>query len=287
MALRIVTDSTADLDADEAERLGIAIVPLTVFFGDEALLDRVEITPQRFYERLQRTKVLPRTSQPSVGRFQETYARLAAEGATEILVITISSKLSGTLGAARLAASEPPAGCTITLLDSMTVAGGLGILARRAAEVAAVGGTAADGEALAEKLIPRHHISIVLDTLEYLQRGGRIGRARALLGSVLNIKPIVRVKDGEVGAAERVRSRGRGIERIFELTLSVPNLERVIIQHTGSPEDAAALGQRLQQALPGVELETRWIGPVVGVYVGPNGLGTVAVERVAGAGSAS
>lgn len=286
MTLRIVTDSTADLEAAEAARLGIAVVPLTVFFGEEALLDRVEITPERFYERLRATKALPRTSQPSVGRFQETYARIAAEGATEILVITISSKLSGTLGAARLAAAEPPAGCTITLLDSMTVAGGLGLLVRRAAEVAAAGGTAADAKALAERLIPRHHISILLDTLEYLQRGGRIGRARALLGSMLNIKPIVRVKDGEVGAAERVRSRGRGVERIYELTLSVPGLERVIVEHTGCPEDAAALADRLGRALPGVEVETRWIGPVVGVYVGPNGLGTVAVERVAGAGSA-
>src|SRR5215471_1497054 len=115
MALRIVTDSTSDLDAGEADQLGIVVVPLTVFFGDEALLDRVEITPERFYERLRATKALPRTSQPSVSRFQETYARFAAEGATEILVITISSKLSGTLGAARLAAAEPPAGCAITL----------------------------------------------------------------------------------------------------------------------------------------------------------------------------
>jgi len=279
LPLRIVTDSTADFDRDEAERLGVEVVPLTVFFGEVALLDRVEISPEEFYARLPRTKVYPRTSQPSVGRFEELFATLARSGATEILAILISAKLSGTYNAARTAARSAPPGCRVETLDSCTVAGGLNALVRRAAAIAARGGGLAEAQAAAEALIPRHHISILLDTLEYLQKGGRIGRARALLGSVLNIKPIVHVRDGEVGAGERVRSRARGIERIYETTLSYPNPERIIVQHTGAANDAATLARRLRGAAPGAEIEVRWIGPVVGVYVGPNGVGTVTVER--------
>lgn len=279
MPLRIVTDSTADFDLDEAERLGVAVVPLTVFFGQEGLLDRVELTPDEFYARLRRSKVFPRTSQPPVGRFEEAYAALARAGATEILAILISAKLSGTFNAASTAAENAPAGCRIEALDSRTVAGGLNALVRRAAEIAARGGTLDEAKAAALALIPRHHISILLDTLEYLQKGGRIGRARALLGSVLNIKPIVHVHDGEVGAGERVRSRARGLERIFETTMAYPNPERIIVQHTGSANDAETLARRLRGAAPGARIEVRWIGPVVGVYVGPNGVGTVTVER--------
>lgn len=283
MPLRIVTDSTADLSAEEAQALGITVVPLSIFFGEEAFLDRVEISPEQFYARLVASRTFPRTSQPSVGAFQQAYAALAAAGATEILCITISARLSGTLNSARLAAGEPPPGCRVYTLDSISVAGGLGAMAECAARIAAASGSAEEAAGAAGALTERHHIAILLDTLEYLQKGGRIGKARALLGGLLNIKPIVRVKDGEVGAAERVRSRARGLERIYELTMAIPNLERVIVQHTGAIGDAEALTVRLRTALPGVAVDLKWIGPVVGVYVGPNGVGTVAIQRIAGA----
>lgn len=280
MPVRIVTDSTADLPNDIVRDLGITVVPLTVFFGEEALLDHVEITPEQFYRRLKVSREIPRTSQPSVGRFQQVFSDLAGEGATEILCITISSKLSGTLNSARTAAAQPPAGCRIVTLDSQSVSGGLGAIVRAAGEVAAAGGNCEEAAAAAERMIPAQHISIMLDTLEYLQKGGRIGRARALLGGLLNIKPIIHVQDGEVGPGERVRSRTRGIDRIFERTVATPNLDRVIVEHTGCEDDGAALAQRLKTALPGITIDVGWIGPVVGVYVGPNGLGAVTVERV-------
>jgi DegV family protein with EDD domain len=275
-----VTDSTADLDDDEQERLGIRVVPLTVFFGDEALLDRVDIQPDEFYVRLRESRVFPRTSQPAVARFQEAYTDLAERGATEIISIHISSRLSGTLNAAQAAASTPPSGCRVTTLDSRTVAGGLGGIVRRAAEVAEQGGDTAQALGVATAMIQRHHISILLDTLEYLQRGGRIGRARALLGSLLNIKPIVHVVDGEVGAAERVRSRARGIERVFEHVTAAKELAAVTVQHTGSAGDAESLARRIRLAAPGIPVDVRWIGPVVGAYVGPNGVGAVTIERI-------
>src|SRR4051812_23314783 len=125
MTLRIVTDSTADFDADEAAALGVTIVPLTVFFGEEAFLDRVEVSPEQFYQRLRASKTFPRTSQPSVGQFQIAFEQLAAEGATEILSIHVSSRLSGTLNSARLAASSLTAPVRVSTLDSLTVAGGL------------------------------------------------------------------------------------------------------------------------------------------------------------------
>ncbi|HZU76403.1 MAG TPA: DegV family protein [Dehalococcoidia bacterium] len=281
MGLRIVTDSTADLDADEAASLGIAVVPLTVFFGDEAFLDRVEIAPEAFYQRLVSSKVFPRTSQPSPARFEETYRKLAEEGADQIVSIHISSRLSGTLNAARVAAGRAPSGCEVVAVDSMSVAGGLGTMARRAAQVAADGGRAEAARRAAEAMIPRHRISILLDTLEYLHKGGRIGRARAMLGGLLNVKPIVRLQDGEVGPGERVRSRIRGIERIYDSVVQLDDLEEVIVQHTGSEAEAEALAARLRAALPNVPVDLRWIGPVVGAYVGPHGIGAVSVQRPA------
>ncbi|HLZ71841.1 MAG TPA: DegV family protein [Dehalococcoidia bacterium] len=280
--LRIVTDSTADLDTEEADALGVTVVPLTVYFGDEALLDRVDIQPDEFYARLKHGKLVPRTSQPSAGRFQDVYGDLAAAGATEILSIHISAKLSGTLNAARLGAAAPPHGCQIEMLDSGTVCGGLQALVRRAAEIADSGGNLNQALNAAQALIPRHRISIMLDTLEYLQKGGRIGRARAWLGSLLNLKPIVHVEDGEVAPGHRVRSRARGIERVFDLTNEVPGAERIYVQHTGAANDAEALARRFRAAQPGVPVDVRWIGPVVGTYVGPNAVGAVVAQRATG-----
>ena len=284
MTVKIVTDSTADFSVEEANALGVTIVPLTVRFGDESFFDRVDITPEQFYGRLVTSPVFPQTSQPATGAFQEAYAGLAAAGATEILCITMSSRLSGTLNSARLAASEAPAGCRVYTLDSTTVAGGLGAMVERAANVGQHGGSAEDAAEAARLLIPRHRITILLDTLEYLQKGGRIGKARALLGGLLNIKPILEVKDREVSSVERVRNRTRGIERVFDKIIALPEVEQVIVQHTGAISDAESLATRLRTAFPGVDVGIKWIGPVVGAYVGPNGIGTVAIERVAGSG---
>jgi DegV family protein with EDD domain len=282
LPLRIVTDSTADLDSAEAEALGISVVPLSVYFGREAFLDRVDISPENFYSRLVTSKVTPRTSQPSVAAFSEVYSRLAQEGATEILSVHISSKLSGTLNAAQTAAKQAEPQCRVQVIDSRTVCGGLGEMVRRAAEIARCGGSLDEARAAVQALSQQHEIRILLDTLEYLQKGGRIGRARAFLGGVLNVKPIVVVQDGEVAPEERVRSRSRGIDLVFQRAVSVPGLDRVIVQHTGCPADAAALASRIRAAVPGAPVEIRWIGPVVGVYAGPNGIGTVCVRRTPG-----
>jgi DegV family protein with EDD domain len=280
MSLRVVTDSTADLNPEEIAEYGLTVVPLTVFFGEDAFLDRVEITPEEFYRRLREDKRFPRTSQPAAGLFEEAYAKLAAEGADEIISVHISSKLSGTLGAARVAAGNAPAGCKVIPLDSMSLAGGLGAMAKRAATIGRTGGTAAEAAAEIQAMIPRHRISILLDTLEYLQKGGRIGRARALLGGVLNVKPIVRLQDGEVGQGERVRSRSKGIDRLFEGVLAQPDLQELTVEHTGASE-AEELAARLRRARPELPVDVRWIGPVVGTYVGPNGIGAISIQRTA------
>jgi DegV family protein with EDD domain len=280
MTLRIVTDSTADFEADEARDLGIEVVPLTVVFGDQALLDRVEITPEQFYRRLVESRITPKTSQPPVGRFAAAFERLAAEGATEILAICLSSRLSGTLGSAHLAAAGPPSGVRVETFDSLLVAGGLNALARRAADLARAGATLDEVVQVLRAMLPRIQIHILLDTLEYLQRGGRIGRAQALLGGMLSIKPIVSVEDGQVGASERVRSRPRGIDRLYEHIVGLSDVERVIVQHTGAPDDALRLVARASSALPDAAVELRWIGPVVGVYTGPRGVGAVTVQRL-------
>jgi DegV family protein with EDD domain len=165
------------------------------------------------------------------------------------------------------------------VLDSLTVAGGLGALAIRAAQLANDGATAAEAAAALGALIPRHQIAILLGTLEYLQRGGRIGRARALLAGMLNVKPIVRLQDGEVGAGERVRSRRRGIDLVLGGVTRLPEVEKVIVEHTGCEPEATALAAQVTTALPKASVEVRWIGPVVGAYVGPGGVGLVAVQK--------
>jgi len=280
MPLRIVTDSTADLSDADLRSLGITVVPLTVFFGGEALLDHAEISAEQFYQRLATSRVTPRTSQPATGRFQEAYAGLCQAGATEILSIHLSSRLSGTIGSAELASRQAPTGCTVQTFDSLSIAGGLGAIVRKAAEIANAGGTAKEALVAARALVPRNHISFMVDTLEYLQKGGRIGRARALLGSMLNLKPIIRLQDGEVVPGGRERSRARGIERIYALGMATPDVERVVVQHSGCAPDAEALAARFRASLPDAIVDVGWIGPVVGVYAGPNGIGTVTVERV-------
>jgi DegV family protein with EDD domain len=274
MSVRVVTDSTSDLTPEEAAGLGVTVVPLTVHFGERSYLDRVEITPQEFFRRLTSEGVLPKTSQPSVGAFLETYQRLLREGTTAIVSIHISGKLSGTVNAARTARENLPDPSCVVVVDSETVTAPLAY-GVRAAAAAAHGGAGPEAVAAAARdAIRRTHLVAVLDTLEYLHKGGRIGRVRAWLGGVLSIKPLISVKDGEVVPVERVRTRTRALERIIELTAQHRDPVEITLLHSCSDEEAARVQQRIAAALPGVPIRTGWIGPVVGVYAGPNVVGT-------------
>lgn len=280
MPVAIVTDSTADLSPAEAAALNVTVVPLTVTIGSDSYLDRVEMGPEEFYRRLVSSKVLPKTSQPAPARFLEAYEQLLARpDVTGILSIHISSKLSGTLNAARTARDQLPDPSQVILLDSLAVTALLAMGVRCASLAAAGGATAEQCSAAAENGIARSKLYGALDTLEYLQKGGRIGRARALIGTMLSLKPIITFRDGEVSPVERVRSHGKAVERIIELTLAHTNAEQVAILHSGPSGDVERVRQRVNAAMPGVSISTGWLGPVVGVYGGPNVVGTVVMDK--------
>jgi len=278
MTVRIVTDSTCDLPAHVVERLGITVVPLTVFFGDEALLDGVEIDSQTFYDRLKSAPALPRSSQPSVDLFQEAYERLSADG-SEIVSIHLSSKMSGTLNAASVAREVMKDSAHIDLIDSYQVSLGLGLIVMEAALAAQAGKGLAEVVAAARRAMDSSGVYLLVDTLEFLRRGGRIGRASSFLGSILSIKPILHIEDGEVAPVERVRTRAKAIERIFQLALQHPRSKTLFVAHGGDIEQAEALIERLRPALPHTDIMIAEFGPAVGVHTGPGTLGIAYLER--------
>ena len=275
--IRIVTDSTADVPPTLATALGITVVPLNVHFGRETYRDGIDLTTDRFYEMLTSHQIHPTTSQPSVGTFLETYERLSAE-ADHIFSIHISGKLSGTLNSAQLAqAAYPPGrdGCRITVIDSKLASLGLGLVVIRAAEAVRDGATAAEVYGLVERLLSRTHVRFFVETLEYLQRGGRIGRAQALLGGILSIKPILKIEDGEVHPVEKVRTRGKAIERLVEFVGSFREIERLAIVYVNTPDDAMQVCDRVQSAVSSERIIVGPIGPVIGAHIGPGGLGVM------------
>lgn len=277
MTVHIVTDSTSDISKELADEHGITVIPLTVSFGQESYSDGVDLTAEEFYARLQLTKTLPTTSQPPPALFQYAYQHLASRG--DVVSIHLSHKFSGTVDAARAAAREV-APDRITVVDSGSVSMGLGMCAIAAARVARVGGTSAACVAAAESVAGRLRIAVAFETLEYLRRGGRIGRATAFLGGLLRLKPILTVKDGETFPVTRVRSRARALDELFALCARDERIDEIAIMHTTTPEDAAALAERARAARPGVPLHLGRFGPALGVHGGPGMLGFAVVEGV-------
>ena len=206
MAVKVVTDSTSDIPPDLAEELGVAVVPPMIFFGAEGFKDGVDITKDEFFEKLTTGDVMPTTAQPSVGDFLEVYRPLAEAG-HDIVSVHLSGKLSGTVNSARLAAQEMP-DATVEIVDTGLASVGVTLAVKAAVDAVAGGGSAAEAADAARKAAEETEVFFVLDTLEYLKRGGRIGGAQAALGSLLSLKPVLRLVDGEVQTSEKVRTRG-------------------------------------------------------------------------------
>lgn len=278
MPVRVVTDSTSDIPADIRERLEITVVPLSVAFGDEVFRDGEDIDAATFYQRLTSAKELPRTSQPTVERFRAAYESVAGIS-TEIVSIHVSSRLSGTINAASIAREEMAHALHIDLIDSFNVSLGLGAVVIEAAEAAQAGGTLEEVGRVARATMDRVRWYAFLDTLEFLKRGGRIGRARALAGSILSIKPILTAQDGEIAPFERIRTRPKAVERLYELALQDPLARRLFVASADNDAEADALVERLEPHMPHTEFVVAQFGPVIGVYTGPNALGVCSVRR--------
>lgn len=278
MVVRIVTDSTADLPAEVASALGITVVPLTVFFGDEAYLDGVELDNAGFYVKMAASKDLPRTSQPSPSAFQEAFQRLIDEGADAILSVHLSSKLSGTYQSACTARDSLPESMRhipIEIVDSLIISAAMGYAVQQAARLAQAGKELEEIKATTIDLLSRAKILAVLDTLEYVRRGGRIGGASAMLGNMLSFKPIIALTGGEVVPIERPRTRAKAYARVAQLLSEQGTLEYVAVVETN-----AEVGQQFDEAIQSVcsgELPHYDLGAVIGTHTGP---GTAAIAFI-------
>ena len=273
----IVTDSTADLPPELVEELGVTIVPLQVIFGDEAYREGVEITTEEFYERLVKSRQLPTTSAPSVGDFQEVYERLLEE-VDSIVSIHIGAKLSGTIQAAQTARQSLAKPERIEIVDSQAVSVAIGFATMEAVEAARAGAKLAEVKAAAESAVQRAHVRFMLDTLEYVRRGGRIGRARAYMGTLLRVKPILSFREGEVYPEERVRTRARGLERMIQWAVRHQKVKRAVVAHSTTLDEAESIRERLAMAFPSVKVYLIRFGPVLGTHGGPGTIGVGIME---------
>ena len=275
MTVYVVTDSTADIPREIIDRLGITVVPLTITFGSESFRDGLDLTADEFYGRLQTSKALPTTSQPPPALFHHAYEHLVSRG--EVVSVHLSHKFSGTIETARSAAREV-APEKISVVDSGLASMALGLCAMAAAEKAQSGGTRAECVAAAESVARRVKLLVTFETLEYVRRGGRIGRASAFLGGLLKLKPILTVRDGEAHPVTRTRSRQKALDELFNLATETASIDDAVVLHTTTPEEAEMLAARVRAARPEARLIVGRFGPVLGVHGGPGMIGIAVVE---------
>jgi DegV family protein with EDD domain len=281
MTIRIVTDSSADLPAPVVEQLGISVVPLYVRFGDKIYQERVGISDEEFYQKLLHGTVHPVTIQPKPQDFAEVYQKLSEE-ADGIVSIHISSKLSGTLNSALQAKKMIESRCPIEVVDSQAVSMILGLITIAPAEAAKAGKGLQQVLDVVKEAIHNTYALVLLDTLKYLLLGGRIGKAKALLGSVLNVKPLITVRDGEVVPVGQVRNRAKGIERLFDFVKGVTNIEDLAILYSTTLDEAQALSQRVVSIFTGRDVRLARFGTTLGVHLGPGALAIALRGEMAG-----
>ncbi|MGD9701515.1 MAG: DegV family protein [Acidimicrobiia bacterium] len=277
MTIRIVTDSACDLPADVASRLGIEIVPLTIRFGDEEFVDRRDLTPEVFWERCAASSTLPETAAPAPGAFEQVYRSLAAEGATGVVVVSLSAALSATMQSAELAARSVSDVIPVTVVDSRSVTLGQGMIAVAAARLAATGAGHEAVVAEVRSLADRTKVWGALDTLDNLKKGGRIGGAKAMLASVLSIKPIIEVRDGKVEEGGKQRTRSKALAFLVEKVKSYGEIENLAVLHAACP-DVDGFVEQVRPLASG-EVIVGNIGPVVGSHAGRGTIGVAFQTR--------
>ncbi|MEA1958432.1 MAG: DegV family protein [Chloroflexota bacterium] len=271
MTVKIVTDSTSDLPPGVAEELDITVVPLYVRFGDKLYRDRIDISEDEFYDRLVHDPTHPGTSQPTPQDFAAVYRKLAEE-ADGIISIHISSKLSGTCHSALGAKQIIEAPCPIEVIDSLWTSIALGIIVMKLAIGAREGKGFQELVEEANSMIPTIHYLGFFDTLKYLELGGRIGKAQSLVGSILNVKPLLTLKDGEFHPVGRVRTYTKAMDRLFEFVKAGSHLEDVFVVHSTTPDEAGAMADRLGSLTDRKKIIIARLGPVLGVHAGPGTL---------------
>jgi DegV family protein with EDD domain len=272
VAIALVTDSSSDLPPELAAAKGIEVVPLAIRFGTEELVDGQDLTPAEFWARCAASPVLPETAAPAPGAFEAAFRRAAARGADGVVCVTLSSKLSATIKAAQAAATALDGEVQVRVVDSQSVTMGLGMIVLGAAKVAEAGGGLDEVAAAAEELAGRTRVYGTLDTLENLKKGGRIGAAQALLGSLLSVKPVIEVQDGAVEPGPRQRTRARALAWLADrVAADAPPGDVAIVQ--GQAPDVGVLVDLLASHVPRERLVMADLGAVIGTHAGPRTIG--------------
>ncbi len=276
MAIKIVTDSVADLPAGLVGELDITVVPCNVVLGDVNYKDGVDLGPDELFRRMAAGPGLPTTSQPSMAEFQSVYQELTANG-DSIVSIHPSAKVSGTFNSAQQARNAL-GDADIHVIDSGMASIAEGLVVLTAAQLAREAGSAGEVASQVQAGLSKTHAFFLLDTLEYLQKGGRIGKAAAFLGGVLSVKPILGMQDGEVHPVERPRSRQRGIRRLRELAAQMAPVRQMAVIYSTELQEAEDLKQGFTDLLPGDRIITARFGSALGVYVGPHAVGVALTQ---------
>ena len=277
-AVRIVSDSSCDLTQEEAERNGIEIVPLSIRFGPDEYTDRVDLSVEDFYKKMAAADELPETAAPSPGAFEQAFRAAKEAGATSVVCINISSELSATMQSALTAAKAVGDEIDVRVVDSKSITSGLGTLVLAAAEAAAAGQSADEILGLLDGLIPRTHVFGALNTLANLKKGGRIGGAQAMLGSMLSIKPIVDISTGVVEEAGKQRTRKKSLVWLYDKMKAAGDIERLAVYHGDAPDIEEFL-DLIAPTFPRDTVRVGKIGAVIGTHGGPEIIGVTWIGR--------
>ena len=267
--VKIICDSTGDIPEEIRKQYDITIVPLNVLFGTDNYQDGVGITPAQFYKMLVESKVHPTTSQPAPGLFAEAYQKLAKE-TDEILVLTISAGISGTYESAVQAKQLVDSSLKIEVIDSRWTCGGLLLPTLAAARAAEKGMKLAEITGMVKDILPKIRVYMIFDTLEYLRKGGRIGKAKALLGGMLKLNPVLTLKDGVIHPVTQARGRAKAVDILVDLMKKTGNPEEIVVEDATTPDELEDLTKRISSAIPNAKIIRTKVGPCIGVHAGPS-----------------
>ena len=277
--VKIICDSTGDLPEDIKKQYGITTVPLNIIFGTDSYQDGVTITPAQFYKMLVESKVHPTTSQPAPGLFAEAYRKLAGE-TDEILVLTISAGISGTYESAMQAKQMVDSKLNIEVIDSMWTCAGLLLPTLKAARAAEQGMKLAEITKMVKDILPKIRVYMIFDTLEYLRKGGRIGAAKAWMGGILKLNPVLTLKDGVIHPVTQARGRDKAVDILVDLMKKTGNPEEVVLEDATTPDELEGLAKRISSAIPNAKLIRTKVGPTIGVHAGPRIMVAGAISTV-------
>jgi DegV family protein with EDD domain len=277
--VKVVTDSCSDITPQLARELGITVVPLYVQFGNETYRDNVDLSTEEFYQKLETSKVHPTTATTSPAHFAQIFTKLAEE-TKEIVSITLSEKFSAIYGTALQGKAMIKKDCHIEVIDSRAGAGAQMLLVIAAAKMAQSGASLEKIVESVKKAIPRTHIRMTFDTLEYLRRGGRVGKAQAFLGGLLKVNPVLGIKDGEAFPIARCRNRAQAVDFLVDFVKGLGRIEAMAFEDATTPEELDTLAGRLKDVVPAESTYRSKVSPVVGTHVGPHVLAVSVLEAV-------